>query len=92
MKHFLLMFCLVLTLLSCKRAGKAIIPTNNDNFEVELLFEADGCKVYRFKDLGEYKYFSTCQGSVEWSVQEGGSDDSSPTVVRKSISTNVVNK
>lgn len=40
-------------------------PTNNHNFNVELLFEIDGCKVYRFDD-GGYKYFTTCKGSVSW--------------------------
>jgi len=48
---------------SCKREPTEVVETNNNNFNVELLFEVDGCKVYRFWDVG-YKYFTTCNGSV----------------------------
>jgi hypothetical protein len=50
---------------SCKREPTEVVKTNNTNFNVELLFEVDGCKVYRFWD-GGYKYFTTCNGSVNW--------------------------
>lgn len=39
-------------------------PQNNATYEVEYLFEHDGCKVYRFRDYGEYVYFTNCQGDV----------------------------
>lgn len=39
-------------------------PKNNNTYEVEYLFEHDGCKVYRFRDYGEYVYFTNCSGKV----------------------------
>jgi hypothetical protein len=37
---------------------------NNRTYTVEYLFEHDGCKVYRFRDNGNYIYFSNCNGNV----------------------------
>ena len=37
---------------------------NNKTYEVEYLFEHDGCKVYRFYDLGNYVYFTNCNGEA----------------------------
>lgn len=39
-------------------------PTNNQTYEIDYLFELDGCKVYRFYDKGNYVYFTNCQGNV----------------------------
>ncbi|WP_372650393.1 DUF4884 domain-containing protein [Draconibacterium sp.] len=39
-------------------------PENNSTYNVEYLFEYDGCKVYRFYDQGEYVYFTNCKGDV----------------------------
>lgn len=59
---------------SCKREPTEVVKTNNTNFNIELLFEVDGCKVYRFWDDG-YKYFTTCNGSVNWKTNDKHSDD-----------------
>jgi hypothetical protein len=59
----------VFFLSSCKRDPKEIMKTDNKNFEVQLLFEIDGCKVYRFFD-GDFKYFTTCNGSVSSKTTE----------------------
>ncbi len=37
---------------------------NNKNYQVDYLFEHDGCKVYRFLDNGNYVYFTNCTGNV----------------------------
>ena len=37
---------------------------NNSTYEVEYLFEHDGCKVYRFYDQGNFVYFTNCEGTV----------------------------
>ncbi len=50
--------------MACRKPAKENISTNNSNFQVELLFEVDSCKVYRFMDSGVWHYFTTCQGSV----------------------------
>lgn len=39
-------------------------PHNNQTYEVDYLFEHDGCKVYRFFDRGNYVYFTNCSGTV----------------------------
>ena len=39
--------------MSKERLGK------DDGFEVEYLFEKDGVKMYRFRDVGRYHYFTT---------------------------------
>ena len=40
-------------------------------FDVETLFEKDGCKVYRFSDIGESHYFTNCGGSTMSQVSDG---------------------
>jgi hypothetical protein len=40
---------------------------NNRTYEIDYLFEHDGCKVYRFRDNGEYVYFTNCNGQVSTS-------------------------
>lgn len=35
---------------------------NNLKYKVEYLFEHDGCRVYRFRDMGYYVYFTNCTG------------------------------
>lgn len=37
---------------------------NNDTYRVQYLFEHDGCKVYRFFDMGNYVYFTNCAGEA----------------------------
>lgn len=39
-------------------------PANNSSYQVEYLFEHEGCKVYRFMDMGHYIYFTNCEGDV----------------------------
>ncbi len=50
--------CVVEQPLSVNRAD------NNRTYTVEYLFEHDGCKLYRFRDNGNYVYFSNCNGNV----------------------------
>lgn len=45
----------------------------NQNFEVDTLFEHDGCKVYRFSDAGNFRYFTNCHGSTQWTEHCGKS-------------------
>jgi Domain of unknown function (DUF4884) len=37
---------------------------NNKTYDVDYLFEHDGCKVYRFNDRGHYVYFTNCNGEA----------------------------
>ena len=57
---FISLFCMI-GLASCYtgiplKSGKS---ENNRTYEVSYLFEHDGCKVYRFYDMGHYVYFTT---------------------------------
>lgn len=48
--------------------------TTINGWEVEKLFEIDGCAVYRFGESDEWghsKYFTTCQGSVDYLERRG---------------------
>ncbi len=37
---------------------------NNQDYQVEYLFEHEGCKVYRFYDRGNYVYFTNVRSDV----------------------------
>jgi len=54
--------------------------SNNKTYEVEYLFEHDGCKVYRFRDYNHYVYFTNCKSDVT-SIE----NDSTQTRVVNSI-------
>lgn len=45
--------------------------TSNPHKTVDLLFIKDGCKMYRFSDMGRDHYFTTCNGSTLTDQQEG---------------------
>jgi Domain of unknown function (DUF4884) len=64
---YLLSALLVLSVLGCgHRAQEPLgqVQTSNPTYDVELLFEKDGCKIYRFHDSGYDRYFTTCEGSI----------------------------
>jgi len=46
----------------CSKEGIEKMQTNNSEIEVTLLFEHDGCRVYRFFDDGR-KYFTNCNSA-----------------------------
>lgn len=62
-----------LLLVGCAESPVSRHSTNNPDVGVSVLFEVDGCKVYRFSDAGHYRYFTTCQGSVSSSLKQGKS-------------------
>ncbi len=67
----LLTLLLLSFILGCQHEAKQTVPIDNPNFQVELLFEVDSCKVYRFWDGGHARYFTTCKGSASWSENHG---------------------
>jgi hypothetical protein len=58
----LLLLALTLASAACATEPVATAPTTNAGIQVDLLFEHDGCRVYRFRDLG-YHYFAKCGGA-----------------------------
>ena len=69
MKNLLFLICIVL-LTSC--AKDPISAEHHGEFELELLFEKGGCKMYRFMDSGRYIYWSNCKGNVEYMESSDG--------------------
>lgn len=70
---FLSALVIAFILVSCGHEGVETNKTNNPDMHVTLLFEHDGCKIYRFTDAGEYIYYADCRGSasVSWNELEG---------------------
>lgn len=65
---------LALLLVGCQEPAQRTEKSSNHNIKVELLFEHDGCKVYRFND-GSTHYFAKCPMSVTVSdVKDCGED------------------
>lgn len=56
---------LLLFAFSCGRKAQEKVSVSSGD-DISLLFEIDGCKVYRFYDLGEWVYFSNCAGSITY--------------------------
>ena len=63
-KYLPLLFSVILV--SCYEQKPLTIdpPKNNSTYNVEYLFEHEGCKVYRFFDRGCYVYFTNCNGQT----------------------------
>lgn len=79
---YLILFILLPFLISCS-IGQPIskgAPYNNESYQVEYLFEHDGCKVYRFYDRGNYVYFTNCRSDVT-----AISTDSTETVIQNFV-------
>lgn len=76
MKNFLAILATVL-ILGCsddeEQLPKIKLNTDNADYKVLVLFEVDGCKVYRFRDGWNDRYFTNCQGNVSWTEKRGKS-------------------
>ena len=51
----------------CTKPSIATSSTNNPEIRLELLFEHDGVKVYRFEDRGRPVYYTDARGRMRWS-------------------------
>jgi hypothetical protein len=54
---------LSMLLLGCEAAPVSSAATNNPEVAVGLLFEHEGCRVYRFRDSGQLHYYAVCEGA-----------------------------
>lgn len=61
----LLLFC------SCEEDAIKTDVTPINGIKVGLLFERNGCSVYRFYDAGRPVYFSDCRGSITSEYRSG---------------------
>jgi hypothetical protein len=71
--------------LSCTRQVPVskVVPENNRTYQVDFLFEHDGCKIYRFIDKGNTVYFTNCNGDVT-SLISDSTETRTINVIRKS--------
>ena len=82
MKKIIFGLTSVILFASCKGLPKETLTTDNRDFQVQLLFEVDGCKVYRFWDGGECRYFTSCNGSVNYTSGKNDTQKEIQTVVK----------
>lgn len=52
-----------LIIAGCGKDAEKRVTTTNNGVQLELMFENDGCKVYRFTDFGEPVYYADCRGA-----------------------------
>jgi hypothetical protein len=57
---FVLAFSLTVAATGCVSTPVSNTTTNNPDVSVALLFEHDGCRVYRFYDDLHYIYYANC--------------------------------
>lgn len=50
---------------------QSVSASTNPDYKIAFLFEHDGCRVYRFRDLYENRYFVNCGASSAVSWNEG---------------------
>lgn len=68
MRKLIAILCLVVA--GCTVPATAIKQTDNQNVKLELLFEHDGVKVYRFTDANHFVYYADARGSVVYETTE----------------------
>ncbi len=66
----LVVLALTLLLYACEKKALRVVPTDNSDIELKLLFEIDGCRIYRFQDEGSSRYVTVCgshqTASTQW--------------------------
>lgn len=82
----LLILIVVCVFLSCTRQipVSKVTPENNKTYQVDFLFEHDGCKVYRFLDHGNFVYFTNCNGDVT-SIKSDSTGTRTINVIRNDV-------
>lgn len=74
MKSILLLLVAAVAFLSlvssCREEPIKTERTEVNGIKLDLLFEKDGCKVYRFYD-GQAVYWSDCRGNIEYDYKSG---------------------
>lgn len=85
MKTRLSILVLIGTMMTACYTGRPVaqqVPGNNATYNVDYLFEHEGCKVYRFYDRGNYVYFTNCTGEVT-AINSDSTEHRVQTVIRK---------
>lgn len=61
-----------LILCGCANDPVSTTSTNNKDIQLELLFEYDGVKIYRFYDNGSFIYYADARGRVSKGTAHAG--------------------
>lgn len=72
-------------LVACNKEAQQEVQSSNSEIKLELLFEHEGCKVYRFNDGGRNIYWSDCRGNMQSSYYQS-SGKTGHTVYQQSLS------
>ena len=76
----------VMCCFSCEKTPQRVEQSSNSEIQIQLLFEKDGCKVYRFYDCGYAVYFTDCRGKVEYEYyQSNGKSGHNVRVQNESV-------
>lgn len=65
-KIYYILICLIGLVLFTSCEHDAIESEQKGEIVIDLLFELDGCKMYRFNDAGKRIYWSNCHGNVSY--------------------------
>lgn len=63
-KVIILLLLVIVTGCGVKK-GQKTIDVEGSNFELDFLFEHEGCRMYRFNDGGKWVYWSDCSGNTQ---------------------------
>jgi len=63
-KKLLLVFAIMVAAVACYEDPVSTSISSNSNVAVSLLFEHDGCKVFRFRDGASSYYYTNCRGET----------------------------
>lgn len=53
----LILLCI---LVGCGKHAVGVLPSSNQELTVDILGDVDGCRIYRFIDVGSFRYFVRC--------------------------------
>ena len=62
--RILYLFFIVFLFSGCKTVWKKMKVSSTGKYDIQYLFEYDGCKVYRFTDNSNYIYFTNCSNDA----------------------------
>ena len=64
MKYLVIVSLFLLT--GCCEGPSESKPILNKDYDLKLIFENDGCKVYRFYDYGDRHYYINCNSVIPY--------------------------
>jgi hypothetical protein len=69
MRRMFVSVVVAVSMAGCMATAAAVHKTDNKEFNAELLFTHEGCRIYRFRDGYREIYYADCRGpaSTAWS-------------------------